>query len=98
MMDFDRKDFVEQKIQQNGTLFQMLQETQKMCLQMAQLLDAEHGSTMAPQLMQQFGMAAETMAANGMIPQEQPELSAESQESPVTRKAREQAAQTTAPR
>lgn len=98
MMDFDRKDFVEQRIQQNGTLFQMLQETQKMCLQMAQLLDAEHGSTMAPQLMQQFGMAAENLAANGMIPEGQPELGAESQESPITRKAREQAAQTTAPR
>ena len=103
MMDFDRKDFVMQKIQQNGTLLQMLQQTQQIALQMAQALDMANGTQMAPQLMQQFGMAAQAMQANGMT--EAPDagnleaLGADNVgESSITKNARERAAASTAPR
>ena len=58
MMDFDRKDFVIQKIQQNGTLLQMLQQTQQIAIQLASQLDAEHGTQLALQMQQQFAALA----------------------------------------
>jgi hypothetical protein len=103
MMDFDHKDFVVRRIEQNGTLFQMLQQTQAMCLQLAQQMDAMTGGQMAPQMAQQFAMAGQTMAG-GPAPEADVADTMEAlggeaaQESPVTRKARMQAAETTAPR
>lgn len=99
MMDFDHKDFVVQKIQQNKTLLQMLQETQQIALQMAQALDMENGTTMAPQLMQQFGMAAQAIAASAAPGGKMPaQIGAETKESGVTRQARARQAAGTAPR
>ena len=101
MMDFDQKDAIMQRIQQNGTLLQMLQQTQQIALQMAQALDMAHGTTMAPQLMQQFAMGAQAVAGQGApvgggVSLEG--LGAEAKESSVTRNARIQAAQGATPR
>ena len=103
MMDFDRKDFVMQKILNNGTLYQMLQQTQMFAMQLAQTLDAQNGTQLAAQFAQQAGMA------DAMIPQdakagaekveEMPALGgAEGKESSITKKARARAAQGTEPR
>ena len=105
MMDFDNKDFVTQKIQQNGTLLQMLQETQQIAVQLAQQLDARTGTQLAPQMAAQFGMANApggpvAQAAGGEAPA--PDLEAlggdGGKESSVTKNARIRAAQGTAVR
>ena len=103
MMDFDRKDFVMQKIQQNGTLFQMLQQTQAVAIQLAQVLDQEHGTQLAAQMAAQFGMSAQALpgsaAPGAQAAQGLPALGGDnSQESSITKNARTRAAQATAPR
>ena len=50
MMDFDRKQFVMQKISQNGTLYQQLMMAQQTMLQLAQIVDQTHGTNMAEQI------------------------------------------------
>ena len=104
MMDFDRKDFVTQKIEQNGTLLQMLQRTQMVAIQLAQQLDAEHGTMLAEEMAQQFealtGGAIPGSAAPGKAAAQRLEGLGGSNrlESGVTRRARTQAAQASAPR
>ena len=104
MMDFDRKDFVTQKIEQNGTLLRMLQRTQMVAIQLAQQLDAEHGTMLAEEMAQQFealtGGAIPGSAAPGKAAAQRLEGLGGSNrlESGVTRRARTQAAQASAPR
>ena len=50
MMDFDRKQFVMQKISQNGTLYQQLMMAQQQMLQLAQIVDRTQGSNIADQI------------------------------------------------
>ena len=103
MMDFDRKDFVMQKVQQNGTLYQMLIQTQQMALQLAQALDAEHGTQLTATLAQQFGGAAQAMPGSA-VPGEQAAQGLDALggdsigESNITKNARTRAAQSTSPR
>lgn len=103
MMDFDRKDFVMQKIQMNGTLMQMLMQTQQIAVQLAAQLDAEHGTQLAAEMQQQFAAAAQGMPGNPVageaMAQQAPALGAENNgESYVTRNARQRVAQATEPR
>ena len=98
MMDFDRKNFVEQKIRQNGGVFQMLVQTQQLAIQLAQQLDTEHGTALAQQMAQQFqAMTMSGGAPSGaqMPPPEIPQV--EGGESPVTKKARTRVAESTNP-
>ena len=46
MMDFDGKDKVIDKISQNQTLFQMVQQMQQQMMQMAAIIDGQNGSNM----------------------------------------------------
>lgn len=105
MMDFDRKDFVMQKIQMNGTLYQMLIQTQQLALQMAVALDAANGTQLAPQLQQQFAGAAQAMpgdAAPGANAAQNLEALGGSDktrgESNITKNARTRVAESTSPR
>ena len=50
MMDFDRKHFVMQEIAKNGTLYQHLMMAQQQLLQLAQIVDHDHGTNMAEQI------------------------------------------------
>lgn len=50
MMDFDRKQFVMNKISQNGTLYQQLLMAQKQMLQLAQIVDKHEGTNLAAQI------------------------------------------------
>lgn len=54
MMDFDRKDFIMQKIAQNGGMYQQMLAMQQQMLVLAQLVDAERGSNIAGDLADQF--------------------------------------------
>jgi hypothetical protein len=98
MMDFDRKDFVVQKIQQNGTLLKILQATQKLALDLMVQINPE----MAAQLQQQFEMMNQGIpgnpAAGASMAQGLEALGAEKQESPITQKARQRVAESTTPR
>ena len=107
MMDFDRKDAVMQKIEQNGTLFQMLQQTQQLTLQLAATLDQvtgkQEGEQLAPRLAQQFAGMAQgipgSASPGAQAAQALPGLGGDnSRESRVTKNARTRAAQSTSPR
>jgi hypothetical protein len=50
MMDFDRKQFIMQKIAQNGTMYQQLMNLQGLLLQFAQELDQFKGTNNAEQI------------------------------------------------
>lgn len=50
MMDFDRKQFIMQKIAQNGTLYQQLLMAQQQMLMLAQIVDKHEGSNIAEQI------------------------------------------------
>lgn len=105
MMDFDRKDFVVQKIQQNGTLLQMLMQTQQVAIQLASVLDREHGTQLAAQMQAQFAVSGAGQAMPGSpapglnAAQGLEALGAENQgESGVTKNARTKVAESTTPR
>ena len=59
MMDFDRKQFVMQKIAQNGGMYQQMMAMQQQMLMLAQMVDQSRGTNeIAPAIAQQFGMQA----------------------------------------
>lgn len=82
MMDFDGKDELIQKVQMQGGMLQQL-------MMLAQMVDSMRGGNeIQTAIAQQYGLAP-----SAPIPETK-----ETGESPVTRKAREQAAEATAPR
>ena len=50
MMDFDRKQFIMQKIAQNGGMYQQMLAMQKQMLMLAQIVDSERGTNLADQI------------------------------------------------
>ena len=104
MMDFDRKQFIMQKIAQNGGMFQqmlMMQQQmlmmQQQMLGMAQHIDALQGSNMAQMMAQDMGIAS-TPTPEGFNPKETEALGGEAKESGVTENARKRVAESTSPR
>lgn len=65
MMDFDRKEFIMQKISQNGTMYQMMMQMQQQMMMLAQMVDQSRGSNIAQQLMAQFSGGAPVAAIDG---------------------------------
>ena len=65
MMDFDRKQFVMQKIAQNGTMYQQLMMAQQLAMAFATEMDKTQGTNYAQQLAAQFG-GGQPMGAMGM--------------------------------
>ena len=68
MMDFDRKHFIMQKIQQNGTMFQMLQQAQQQVVALASVIDGMRGTNYAEQFAAQMGGGQPMMGAMGGVP------------------------------
>ena len=97
MMDFDRKQFIMQKIAQNGGMFQQMLMMQQQMLGMAQHLDALQGSNMTPMMAQEMGIVATTPTPEGFNPKETEALGGEAQESGVTKNARKRVAESTSP-
>ena len=50
MMDFDGKDKVTEKIQQNGTMYQMLIQAQQQLARLSAIVDAQNGTTLSQQI------------------------------------------------
>lgn len=95
MMDFDRKQFVMKKIQQNGLLFQQLQQAQMQIAQLTAIVNKLTGGQLS---------GAPTPGQAAMMPgnpagdvKAGEALGAEGGESKVTKNARERVANSTAP-
>ena len=101
MMDFDRKQFVINKISQNGGMYQQMLMMQQQMLQMAQLIDAQNGTNMAEQMAAGItgGAApAQTMAAEAPSISNTEALGGDATaESSTTKKARQRVAESTSP-
>lgn len=99
MMDFEGKDKVVQKVSQNQTLLQMVQQLQAQMLQMAQIIDAQNGTTItegiAAEQMGMQGQPATGDAGDGQI--QVNALGGELPESGVTNQARQRTAQAANP-
>lgn len=98
MMDFDRKDFIANRIAQNGGMFQQMLMMQQNMLMMAAELDQLKGTNIAQQMAAGMGAPAPQAAAspnqkqNAAIGGEKPQA-----ESSITKKARQRVAESTDP-
>lgn len=103
MMDFDRKQFIMQKISQNGTMYQQIMQMQQQMIMLAQMVDQMRGSNIAQQLMAQFGGGAPVMPIDGRSSAENvDEMSAlggdsSTSEAPTAKTARQRVAESTDP-
>lgn len=61
MMDFDGKDKIMQKVQQNGTMYQQLQMLTQQMMQMAAVLETEHPEMQGQLLNSVAGQATQTL-------------------------------------
>lgn len=55
MMDFDGKDLVIQRVSQNGIMYQQIQQLQQTVMQLATIVDAQNGSTIAQNVAASMG-------------------------------------------
>ena len=98
MMDFDRKQFITQKIAQNGTMYQQMQMMQQQMLQLAAMVDANGGGgAVTAGLLNQFGMAPVAAGTAGGAEQSEALGGEGERESSTTKKARQRVADATAP-
>lgn len=101
MMDFDRKQFVMQKIAQNGGMYQQMMAMQQQMIMLAQMVDQSRGSNIAEQLMAQFGGQAPVAPIDGNPAKNVEDTEAlggdGTKESSNTKKARQRVAESTDP-
>lgn len=98
MMDFDRKDSVVQRIAQNGTMYQQIQQLQQQMMMLAAMVDRQRGSNeIEAGLARQFGMQAPQIDT-GDTGSAGAALGADPGESSNTKNARQRVADSTAPR
>ena len=103
MMDFDRKQFIMQKIAQNGGMYQQMIAMQQQMVMLAQMVDQSRGSNIAEQLMAQFSGGAPVAPIDGSAPAKNVEHTEAlggkegAKEASNTKKARERVAQSTDP-
>jgi hypothetical protein len=97
MMDFDRKQFVMQKIQQNGTMYQQIQMMQMQLLKFASIVDRYEGTNMAQKIAMEQGMPMTPVT--GMPNPDLKSLGGEGRigESRITENARKRVAESTNP-
>jgi hypothetical protein len=104
MMDFDRKQFVIQKIAQNGGMYQQMLMMQQQMLMMAQAVDQVKGTNMAEQIAAGItgGMAPAPMMGGAEPAQNVEQTEAlggkeGTKEAANTKKARQRVAESTSP-
>ena len=100
MMDFDRKQFVMNRVSQNGTMYQQMLMMQQQMLSMAQIIDQTQGTNMAEQMAAGI-MGGAPVSSGGTEAAESVEeteaLGGSEKESHVTKKARQRVAESTSP-
>jgi hypothetical protein len=103
MMDFDRKQFVMQKIAQNGGMYQQMLQMQQQMLMLAQMVDQNRGTNLADQIAAGITGAAPVAPIDGSTnpAQKVEETEAlggkEKKEASTTKKARQKVAESTDP-
>jgi hypothetical protein len=103
MMDFDRKQFIMQRVAENGGMYQQMMQMQQQMLMLAQMVDQSRGSNLADQIAAQYMGGAPVIPNDGVNPaknvKQTEALGGEegSGESPVTKKARQRVAESTDP-
>lgn len=101
MMDFDRKQFVMQKVAENGGMYQQLMAMQQLTLQLAQTVDQDRGTNYTEQLSAGLMGGAPGMPMGGAPAQNVEETEAlggsAKSEASNTKKARQRVADSTAP-
>ena len=105
MMDFDRKQFIMQKVAQNGTMYQQILMMQQQMLGLAQIVDKHEGTNLAEQIAAGItgGVAPSPLGGTGgNAPAEKVEETealggTEGGESSTTKKARQRVAESTDP-
>ena len=106
MMDFDRKQFIMQKIAQNGTMYQQILMMQQQMLMLAQIVDKHEGSNVAEQIAAGITgsvLPSTTGSASGESPAKNVEQTEAlggkegEKESATTKKARQRVAESTDP-
>ena len=102
MMDFDRKEFIMQKISQNGTMYQMIMALQQQMMALGQMVDKAHGGNeITAGLANQFGMQMPQMVGGDAKASAKNNEAlggdAKSGEASNTKKARQRVAESTDP-
>lgn len=100
MMDFDRKEFIMQKISQNGGMYQQLMMLQQQMMQLGAMVDQSRGGNEITQsLAAQFGMPMPQASGGGASAQKSEALGGESGvgEPSITKKAKQRVAESTSP-
>ena len=103
MMDFDRKQFIMQKISQNGGMYQQMLVMQQQMLMLAQMVDQAKGTNLAEQIAAGITGAPAPAAVDGAAPSEQVQQTEAlggdegPKESSNTKKARQRVAESTDP-
>ena len=100
MMDFDRKEFVMQKIAQNGGMYQQMMMMQQQMMALGAMVDQAHGGNeITAGLANQFGIQP-PMAGNGAeasVEGKEALGGSENKESTYTKNARKRVAESTSP-
>lgn len=102
MMDFDRKQFIMQKIAQNGGMYQQMLMMQQQMLQLAQMVDQSNGSNLAEQIAAGITGGAAPIPMDGSEPSDVEQTEALGgkdgpKEATHTKKARQRVAESTSP-
>lgn len=102
MMDFDRKQFVMQKIAQNGGMYQQILQMQQQMLMMAQMVDQSRGTNIAEQIAAGITGGQAPMPVDGGQTADVSQTEAlggseGTKESSNTKKARQRVAESTSP-
>ena len=104
MMDFDRKQFVMQKIAQNGGMYQQMLQMQQQMLMLAQMVDQSRGTNLADQIAAGITGAAPVAPIDGSTNPAQKVEETEAlggkegnKEASTTKKARQRVAESTDP-
>ena len=101
MMDFDRKQFIMQKIAENGGMYQQMMMMQQQMLDLAQMVDEARGSNIAEQMAAGItgGVAPPLIDGNmaGSVEETEALGGNEKSEAANTKKARQRVAESTSP-
>ena len=102
MMDFDRKEFIMQKIAQNGGMYQQMLMMQQQMLMLAQMVDQAKGTNIADQIAAGITGGAAPAPADGSVATDTSKSDAlggekKTNESSTTKNARKRVAESTSP-
>jgi hypothetical protein len=97
MMDFDRKQFIMQKIAQNGGMYQQMLMMQQQMLQMAKMIDPNMAETIAAGIVGGTAPAPSGEASSANVEDTEALGGNEKKEATNTKKARQRVAESTSP-